>query len=151
MIMDTKNNQALAPVSEEFPLLPEADNEQSEPEKLKKVCFAQHLHSREPRLHSSCSELEQEGIKDEAVRAQKAHRCKITGSGLCKASAVVYVGLCIVVSAVYVAVYGQTQQQYFESSDVWIPGKVSQPQNVQMRIKNDECTFPPPPYPAHQR
>lgn len=117
--METKNSQVLAPASEWAPLLPEADNEQSGPEKLKKVAFAPHM-IRERSLHSSRSEPE----RDEATRAQIVHRSGITGSCLCKASAVVYVGLCILVSAFYVAEYGQTQQQYFESSNVWIPGKV---------------------------
>ena len=125
--MDTKDDQALsAPKSEESPLLPETNNEQGGPEKLKKVFFVQH--SRESSLSSSCGSLEQE-TKDEKVRTQKDCSSKITGSCLCKVSAVVYVGLCVLVSALYVAVYGQTQQ-YFEPSNVWIPGKVSQPDMV---------------------
>ena len=48
-------------------------------------------------------------------------RCHVTGGCLCKISLLVYLAVCILVSALYVAIYGQNQQPFGE---VWIPGKV---------------------------
>ena len=49
---------------------------------------------------------------------------RLSGSALCKVTVVVYLLSCVLVSALYVALYGGHSQKMFASSDAWIPGKV---------------------------
>ena len=49
---------------------------------------------------------------------------RLSGSALCKVTVVVYLLGCVLVSALYVALYGGHSQKMFASSDAWIPGKV---------------------------
>ena len=55
--------------------------------------------------------------------AEDGERSRISGTCLCKFSAVIYLATCVMISALYVAIYGQSQQ-YFTSEEVWVPGKV---------------------------
>lgn len=47
---------------------------------------------------------------------------KLSGGCMLKLTAVAYLAACILVSALYVAIYGQHQP--YNSEEVWIPGKV---------------------------
>ena len=49
---------------------------------------------------------------------------RVSGSPLCKVTVVVYLLGCVVVSALYVSLYGSSSQKMFAASDAWIPGKV---------------------------
>ena len=49
---------------------------------------------------------------------------RLSGSALCKVTVVGYLLSCVLVSALYVALYGGHSQKMFASSDAWIPGKV---------------------------
>lgn len=49
---------------------------------------------------------------------------KLSGGCMLKLTAVAYLAACILVSALYVAIYGQ-HQPYSSEEEVWIPGKVS--------------------------
>lgn len=56
---------------------------------------------------------------------KKKSVCKrISGSFLCKVTALAYLVGCVLVSALYVALYGGQSQKLFAASDAWIPGKV---------------------------
>jgi len=79
-----------------------------------KLFFLAGTHSR----NSSTSSSEPD-LRDE--KAEEKKRCHVTGGCLCKISLLVYLAVCILVSALYVAIYGQNQQPFGE---VWIPGKV---------------------------
>lgn len=92
-------------------LEPEDDMKQQSREKL---FFLAGTHSR----NSSTSSSEPD-LRDE--KAEEKKRCHVTGGCLCKISLLVYLAVCILVSALYVAIYGQNQQPFGE---VWIPGKV---------------------------
>ena len=50
---------------------------------------------------------------------------RLSGSALCKMTVIVYIAGCVLVSALYVALYGGQSQKLFAASDAWIPGKVS--------------------------
>ena len=52
---------------------------------------------------------------------------RVSGSGLCKVTVIVYLLSCVLVSALYVALYGGKSQEMFAASDAWIPGKVRSP------------------------
>lgn len=52
---------------------------------------------------------------------------RVSGSALCKVTVIVYLLGCVLVSALYVALYGGQSQKLFAASDAWIPGKVSPP------------------------
>ena len=90
---------------------PEDEVKQQSREKL---FFLAGHHSR----NSSTSSSEPD-LKEEKVEEKK--RCHVTGGCLCKISLLVYLAVCILVSALYVGIYGQNQQPFGE---VWIPGKV---------------------------
>ena len=90
---------------------PEDEVKQQSREKL---FFLAGRHSR----NSSTSSSEPD-LKEEKVEEKK--RCHVTGGCLCKISLLVYLAVCILVSALYVGIYGQNQQPFGE---VWIPGKV---------------------------
>lgn len=49
---------------------------------------------------------------------------RVSGSALCKITVIVYLLGCVLVSALYVALYGGQSQKLFAASDAWIPGKV---------------------------
>lgn len=79
-----------------------------------KLFFLAGTHSRNSSTSSSEPDLGDE-------KAEEKKRCHVTGGCLCKISLLVYLAVCILVSALYVAIYGQNQQPFGE---VWIPGKV---------------------------
>ena len=49
---------------------------------------------------------------------------RVSGSALCKVTVIVYLLGCVLVSALYVALYGGQSQKMFAASDAWIPGMV---------------------------
>ena len=89
---------------------------QQKPEKL---FFLAGHHSRNSSTSSSLSSETEREVREEKEDKEKG--CRITGGCLCKISLLVYLVVCILVSALYVAIYGQNQPLFGE---VWIPGKV---------------------------
>ena len=66
-----------------------------------------------------------EGQGKGAEGRRKKSICKrVSGSFLCKVTALAYLVGCVLVSALYVALYGGQSQKLFAASDAWIPGKV---------------------------
>ena len=64
--------------------------------------------------------------KKEATHEERRSFWKrVSGSALCKVTVIVYLLACVLVSALYVALYGGQSQKMFAASDAWIPGKVS--------------------------
>lgn len=59
---------------------------------------------------------------------------RLSGSALCKVTVVGYLLGCVLVSALYVALYGGHSQKMFASSDAWIPGKVRIDRGTQMQL-----------------
>ena len=72
---------------------------------------------------SSCSASEDKGA---GQSASQRRRCPdgVSGACLCKLSGLIYLVGCVLVSALYVAIYGQSQQYFTSPEDVWVPGKV---------------------------
>lgn len=62
--------------------------------------------------------------EEDKRRAHSSWRRKVSGSCLCKLTAVVYLVACVIVSAIYVAIYGQSQQYFASNEETWVPGKV---------------------------
>lgn len=95
-------------------------NEVAKQPKPEKLFFLAGHHSRNSSTSSSLSSETEREVKEEK-EGDKEKGCRITGGCLCKISLLVYLMVCIIVSALYVAIYGQNQQLFGE---VWIPGKV---------------------------
>lgn len=64
---------------------------------------------------------EQSTLPQKSESSEPRRCCKISGSCVCKLSVVVYLAMCILISALYVAFYGKNQAIF---GDAWIPGKV---------------------------
>ena len=86
------------------------DHEDSVPTKV--LFYVQHSRS-----SSTSSEYS-------SPRARRSCCSKVSGSSFCKVSALVYLIGCVLVSALYVAIYGQSQQLFVSTEEVWVPGKV---------------------------
>ena len=70
-------------------------------------------------------ELALSGEKKDSGGQKKSSVCqRVSGSALCKVTALAYLIGCVLVSALYVALYGGQSQKLFAASDAWIPGKV---------------------------
>ena len=70
-------------------------------------------------------ELSLSGEKQSSGEQKKSSVCqRVSGSALCKVTALAYLIGCVLVSALYVALYGGQSQKLFAASDAWIPGKV---------------------------
>ncbi len=99
-------------------------SDQEAPPALKgeKVAVFYVQHSRSSSSSSRCHSGEEKEV--EAGRPPKRRRCAC----LCKVSGLFYLVGCVLVSALYVAVYGQSQQYFAASTEeVWVPGKVLLP------------------------
>lgn len=61
---------------------------------------------------------------DDEGEERKSIWKRVSGSALCKVTVIFYLLACLLVSALYVALYGGQSQKLFAASDAWIPGKV---------------------------
>jgi len=113
-VLSAKKGEESVPSGEMKP------NEIAKQPKPEKLFFLAGHHSRNSSTSSSLSSETEREVKEEK-EGDKEKGCRITGGCLCKISLLVYLMVCIIVSALYVAIYGQNQQLFGE---VWIPGKV---------------------------
>lgn len=66
-----------------------------------------------------------DGSVERGEEEERKSVCKrLSGSALCKVTVIGYLLGCVLVSALYVALYGGPSQKMFAASDAWIPGKV---------------------------
>ena len=63
-------------------------------------------------------------VKTEKDVERKSIWKRVSGTALCKLIIIAYILSCVLVSALYVALYGGQSQTMFAASDAWIPGKV---------------------------
>ena len=61
--------------------------------------------------------------KEKKMKPDLIAERRITGRCLCKLSIVVYLVGCVLISAMYVALYGPAQSKH-KAGEAWIPGKV---------------------------
>ena len=100
---------------EPFPLTPS-----------KQDLFFVHDSGRSQPLHTNVAPFVSAKKKDQerGEEERKSIWKRVSGSALCKVTVVVYLLGCVLVSALYVALYGGQSQKLFAASDAWIPGKV---------------------------
>ena len=106
---------------------PLADGKNNQGNKENEKIFVLGHHSRSSST-SSTSSLSDDEFTEVRPKKQlqelKQCRRRISGSCLCKITVLVYLAGCILVSALYVAIYGSKQQQQQFGNEAWIPGKV---------------------------
>lgn len=100
---------------EPFPLTPS-----------KQTLFSIHDSGRSQPLHTNIAPFVSAKKKgqERGEEERKSIWKRVSGSALCKVTVVVYLLGCVLVSALYVALYGGQSQKLFAASDAWIPGKV---------------------------
>lgn len=92
----------------------------------KHTFFFVHDTGKSQALHSNVAPFvsPRKKYEDEGEEERKSIWKRISGSALCKVTVIVYLLACLLVSALYVALYGGQSQKLFAASDAWIPGKV---------------------------
>ena len=89
------------------------------------LCFVQGSEKFEPDRSDEAVFSPPTAEKGATREKKKSFWKRVSGSPLCKVTVVVYLLGCVVVSALYVSLYGSSSQKMFAASDAWIPGKVS--------------------------
>ena len=92
----------------------------------KQTVYFVHDAGRSQIIEASVAPFASPAKKEQAEREgeRKSIWKRVSGSGVCKVTVIVYLLSCVLVSALYVALYGGKSQEMFAASDAWIPGKV---------------------------